>query len=165
MTASLGIRVVRSSLVDWWSMKKECRHARHNGVLWKNPRNRHATCSIQTALLIFFPFYNTDISNIGETFSKSPNVAGPRIYNTAVWINLAGYCLCKQFSKKKVMETGFAEDFFGLSRDGVYSDLFENLSVYSLKRDLSNNTAFNSPLLSLVSTFNVTPDSFLCRWK
>jgi hypothetical protein len=34
MTASLGIRVIRSSLVDWWSMKKECRHARHN-VLFK----------------------------------------------------------------------------------------------------------------------------------
>ncbi len=29
MTASLGIRVIRSSLVDWRSMKKECRHARH----------------------------------------------------------------------------------------------------------------------------------------
>ncbi len=33
MTASLGIRVVRSSLVDWWSMKKECRHARHRCIL------------------------------------------------------------------------------------------------------------------------------------
>ncbi len=30
MTASLSIRVIRSSLVDWWSMKKECRHARHS---------------------------------------------------------------------------------------------------------------------------------------
>jgi hypothetical protein len=30
MAASLGILVIRSSLVDWWSMKKECRHARHN---------------------------------------------------------------------------------------------------------------------------------------
>jgi hypothetical protein len=30
MTASLGIRVICSSLVDWRSMKKECRHARHN---------------------------------------------------------------------------------------------------------------------------------------
>jgi hypothetical protein len=29
MTASLSIRVIRSSLVDWRSMKKECRHARH----------------------------------------------------------------------------------------------------------------------------------------
>ncbi len=34
MTASLGIRVIRSSLVDWRSMKKECRHARHNSVLY-----------------------------------------------------------------------------------------------------------------------------------
>ena len=30
MTASLSIRVIRSSLVDWRSMKKEGRHARHN---------------------------------------------------------------------------------------------------------------------------------------
>jgi hypothetical protein len=30
MAASLGILVIRSSLVDWWSMKKECRHARHS---------------------------------------------------------------------------------------------------------------------------------------
>ncbi len=30
MTASLGILVIRSSLVDWRSMKKECRHARHS---------------------------------------------------------------------------------------------------------------------------------------
>ncbi len=32
MTASLGIRVIRSSLVDWRSMKKECRHARHTTI-------------------------------------------------------------------------------------------------------------------------------------
>ncbi len=30
MTASLDIRVIRSSLADWRSMKKECRHARHS---------------------------------------------------------------------------------------------------------------------------------------
>ncbi len=30
MTASLGIRVIRSSPADWRSMKKECIHARHN---------------------------------------------------------------------------------------------------------------------------------------
>ncbi len=29
MTASRGILVIRSSLIDWRSMKKECRHARH----------------------------------------------------------------------------------------------------------------------------------------
>ena len=32
MTASLGIRVIRSSLADWRSMKKECRHARHSTI-------------------------------------------------------------------------------------------------------------------------------------
>jgi hypothetical protein len=30
MAVSLGILVIRSSLVDWRSMKKECRHARHS---------------------------------------------------------------------------------------------------------------------------------------
>jgi hypothetical protein len=36
MTASLGIRVIRSSLADWRSMKKECRHARHRYVPARN---------------------------------------------------------------------------------------------------------------------------------
>jgi hypothetical protein len=35
MTASFGILVIRSSLVDWWSMKKECRHARHSMSIQK----------------------------------------------------------------------------------------------------------------------------------
>ncbi len=39
MAASLGILVIRSSLVDWWSMKKECRHARHS---WDNVRSTTA---------------------------------------------------------------------------------------------------------------------------
>jgi hypothetical protein len=39
MTASLSIRVIRSSLVDWRSMKKECRHARHIFVFEKRLPN------------------------------------------------------------------------------------------------------------------------------
>ncbi len=45
--------------------------------------------------------------------------------------------------------------FFGLSEDGTSADLFENLSVYSLKGDLSNATTSNPPFFSLVNTFNV----------
>jgi hypothetical protein len=41
----------------------------------------------------------------------------------------------------------------GPSQDGACTDLFENLRENSLKRDLSNDTAFNKPLLSLVNTF------------
>jgi hypothetical protein len=41
----------------------------------------------------------------------------------------------------------------GLSQDGACTDLFENLSVNSLKGDLSNATTFNPPLFSLVKTF------------
>jgi hypothetical protein len=33
--------------------------------------------------------------------------------------------------------------------------LFENLSVYNLKGDLSNVTTFKTPLFSLVNTFNM----------
>jgi hypothetical protein len=42
----------------------------------------------------------------------------------------------------------------GLSRDGACTDLIENLSVNSLKGELSNATAFKPPFFSLVSTFN-----------
>ncbi len=43
----------------------------------------------------------------------------------------------------------------GFSEDGACTDLFENVSVSSLKRDLSNATTFNPPLFSLVNTFKV----------
>ncbi len=43
----------------------------------------------------------------------------------------------------------------GLSQDGVWADLFENINENSLKRDQSNDTKFNPPLFSLVKTFNV----------
>jgi hypothetical protein len=42
----------------------------------------------------------------------------------------------------------------GFSQDGACTDLLENLSVNSLKRDLSNALTFNPPLFSLVNTFN-----------
>jgi hypothetical protein len=45
----------------------------------------------------------------------------------------------------------------GLSQDGACTDLFENLSVNSLKGDLSNATTFKPPLFSLVNTFNGIP--------
>ncbi len=44
---------------------------------------------------------------------------------------------------------------FGLSEDGTSADLFENLSFYSLKGDLSSATTSNPPFFSLVNTFNV----------
>ncbi len=46
----------------------------------------------------------------------------------------------------------------GLSQDGACTDLFENLSVNSLKEDLSKATTFKPPLFSLVNTFKG-------RWK
>ncbi len=42
-----------------------------------------------------------------------------------------------------------------LSQDGAWTDLFENLSVNSLKRDQSNDTKINPPLFSLVNTFKL----------
>jgi hypothetical protein len=41
----------------------------------------------------------------------------------------------------------------GLSQDGYCTDLFENLSMNSLKGDLPNATTFKPPLFSLVNTF------------
>ncbi len=41
----------------------------------------------------------------------------------------------------------------GLSQDGACTDLFENLSVNSIKGDLSNATTFKLPLFSLDNTF------------
>ncbi len=52
----------------------------------------------------------------------------------------------------QMIETGFRWEVLGLSQDGAFI-LFENLSVNSLKGDLSNATTFNPPLFSLVNTF------------
>ncbi len=41
----------------------------------------------------------------------------------------------------------------GLSQDGACTDLFENFSENSLKRNLSNDTTVTPPLFSLVNTF------------
>jgi hypothetical protein len=54
-------------------------------------------------------------------------------------------------------EIGFAEYLvLGLLQDGAFTYLFENLSVNSLKEDISNATTFNPPLFSLVNTFKGT---------
>ncbi len=71
----------------------------------------------------------------------------------------------------------------GLSEDGACTDLFESLSVNSIKGDLSNAITFNPPLFSLVNTFygiwrffslmfrtlekvrRVLVYYFLCLWK
>jgi hypothetical protein len=45
----------------------------------------------------------------------------------------------------------------GLSENGACADLFENLSLNSIKGDLSNATTFNPSFFSLVNTFNVVP--------
>ncbi len=41
----------------------------------------------------------------------------------------------------------------GLSQDGAFTALLENLSMNSLKGGLSNATTFNPPLFLLVNTF------------
>ncbi len=54
MTASFGICVIRSSLVDWWSMKKECRHARHTRV--RRFRLKFFSAQSEKISLTFFAF-------------------------------------------------------------------------------------------------------------
>jgi hypothetical protein len=46
-----------------------------------------------------------------------------------------------------------------LSQGGVYTNLFENVREYSLKRDLSNDTPVSPPLFSLVYIFTVPSPS------
>ncbi len=53
-----------------------------------------------------------------------------------------------------MIETGFAEQFLGLSQDGASTNLFENFRENSLKGDLSNDTTANTPLFSFANTFN-----------
>ena len=50
----------------------------------------------------------------------------------------------------------------GLLQDGACTDLVENLSVNSLKGDLSNATTCNPPLFSLVNTFCAAKAIFYC---
>ncbi len=53
-----------------------------------------------------------------------------------------------------------------LSQDGACTDLFENLSVNSLKGDLSNATTFKLPLFSLDNTFKLLFVNFVnCLWS
>ncbi len=52
MTASFGIRVIRSSLTDWRPMKKECRHARHKGVFLFLPYHRSQDIESQFVLVL-----------------------------------------------------------------------------------------------------------------
>ena len=49
-------------------------------------------------------------------------------------------------NRLQIVETGFRGAVLGLSQDGACTDLFENLSVNSLKEDLSNATTFKPSL-------------------
>jgi hypothetical protein len=61
---------------------------------------------------------------------------------------------------KQLLLSNDRNKFLGLSEDGACTDLFGNLSVKSLTRDLSNNTTGNPPLCSLVKRFS----SSECEW-
>ncbi len=62
MTASLGIRVIRSSLTDWRSMKKECRHARHTYNL--SSKNKWQLNVLQCAQDVFAKYLSKDLSKV-----------------------------------------------------------------------------------------------------
>ncbi len=51
-------------------------------------------------------------------------------------------------------EKEYINGIFVAVQDGAWTDLFENLSVNSLKGDLSNATTFKPPLFLLVNTLN-----------
>ena len=117
------------------------------GGLWENLGNWHATCSIQTALLIF---------------SVDPNIAGicPVDWKDLKWRADSYHFLCYRgrfttplFQKlffcknydaarywrrvcKQLLYSNYRNRVFwavsGLSQDGACTELFENLSVESL---------------------------------
>ncbi len=135
-----------------------------------------ATCSIQTTLFILCGHskYRSDLSRYLKRFTME----GPRgadfyhllcyrrrcRYNTDVSVKGIMRPLCRSPTLCRYWETVTAFKWqnrnrvrwviLGLSEDGACTDLFENLSVNSLKRDLSNNTTVNPPLCSLVNTLN-----------
>jgi hypothetical protein len=89
----------------------------------------------------------TVFSNIGDNvqyrcFKQVYNVKSASQPDTMPILE-NNYCL-------QMIETGFAE------HDGACTNLFENFSQHSLKRDLSNDTTVNPPLFSLVNTFKVS---------
>jgi hypothetical protein len=56
MTASLGIRVIRSSLVDWRPMKKECRHAAQQPTAKNRKSTKNSTFYLEVNKIIFAIF-------------------------------------------------------------------------------------------------------------
>ncbi len=96
-------------------------------------------------------------------FLSSSQISG-RMYNTVVSIKcmmwkvflsptLLYAVICKQLLN---LNDGNRVRWvlLGLSEDGACTDLSENISVNSLKGDLSNATTSNPPFFSLVNTFN-----------
>jgi hypothetical protein len=67
--------------------------------------------------------------------------------------------ICYTVSGKQLLFSNDRNRFrlvvLGLSQDGASTDLFENLSVNSLKGDLSNAITFKPPLFSVVNTFKL----------
>jgi hypothetical protein len=79
MTASLGIRVIRSSLTDWRSMKKECRHARHmfeHRNFGKNRRKRSE---------IFFENLRTAYKDLIQVKNNFKIISCLCIFNAKLW--------------------------------------------------------------------------------
>ncbi len=70
------------------------------------------------------------VSNIGEYVPLF------QVYYTVIW---------KQLLISDRNTVRWVVLVLGLSDDGACTDLFENLSMNSLKRDLSNVTTFNPP--------------------
>ena len=63
--------------------------------------------------------------------------------------------LCIKNDRNRVSEA-----VLGLSQDEACTNLFENFGEHSFKRDLSNDTAVNQPLFSLVNTVKQIVQSY-----
>ncbi len=84
-----------------------------------------------------------------------------RMYNAVVSIKCTMWevCAARHYAVigKQLLFSNYINmvrwSVLGLSKDGVCTDSFENLSENSLKGDQSNDRKFNPPLYSLVNTF------------
>jgi hypothetical protein len=81
---------------------------------------------------------------------------------------LCEHCVAaRQYSVigKQLLLSNDRNKVLGLSEDGTCTDLFGNLRVNSLKRDLSNNTTVKPPLFSLVNRVPLIKiPSSECEW-
>ncbi len=135
----------------------------------KNPWNLHAAWQIQTSLLVPLQISLGFVALFEKIYFEVPiltifsNIREDVVHCTIPLFQWSVWCekcvtarhdavICKQLlisnDRNRVSWV-----VLGLSEDGACTELSENLSMNSLKGDLSNATTSKPPFFSLVNTF------------